>query len=461
MALAFTGRKIHIVGAGGVGMSALALLSQRLGAVLTASDQNNSPYLQKLEQQGIPTWVGSQPERIPPDAEVFYSSAVPAQDPERRFAEDRGQNVLPRHALLAEITHHYFTIAVAGCHGKTTTTAWVAELLLRAGLDPTALVGGTVRQWQSNFRAGNGQLAGRPLLVLEADESDKSFLAIAASVALITNVDLDHTDVHKDIESLRADYLTFVNQTQKRGGWVQVSKECDAELVAKLSAEENALWQAIGIAPEKQALRHGHELYPVGLPGRHNLFNASLVLQLGLKLKIPNEVLKAVLREFSGVARRLEPIATFPQWQLTVIDDYAHHPHELAASLATLEEQYAHLLIFWEPHRLSRFHHFYREFDAVLRPYAEKHAVFVLPIFAAGDRAEDYPHTQERWSNFLCPPYLHVSSTEDFPRTRERWQNKKMAAVFCGAGKSSEFAQQYARWLSTFSAESVYAIGNA
>ena len=190
---------VHVIGAGGVGMSGLALLLARTGVTVTASDQSDSPYLRKLAEKGITTWVGSDAGRINRTAHVYYSSAIKGEDPERSFAERAGMRCEPRHALLAAITREYFTIAVAGCHGKTTTSAWIASLLEAAGLDPTALIGGTVPAWNSNYREGRGELQGKPILVIEADESDRSFLSIAAQVALITNIDLYHTDVHASL----------------------------------------------------------------------------------------------------------------------------------------------------------------------------------------------------------------------------------------------------------------------
>ena len=168
-------RPVHIIGAGGVGMSGLALLLHQLGYRVSASDKNPGPYLKKLIKQNITAYAGSKPGEIPGDAVVFYSSAIPPSDEERQYASRNGLPVFSRHPLIEFITSKFYTIAVAGAHGKTTTAAWVAELLVEAGLDPTALIGGTLHSWQSNFRSGSGQVEGRPLLVIEADESDRSF----------------------------------------------------------------------------------------------------------------------------------------------------------------------------------------------------------------------------------------------------------------------------------------------
>jgi UDP-N-acetylmuramate--alanine ligase len=440
-------QKIHIIGAGGVGMSGLALLAQRMGANVTASDQNDSSYLRKLADSGITTWVGSQPERIPGASHVFYSTAIRPEDPERAFAELSGMPCESRHQLLNLITRHYFTIAIAGCHGKTTTSAWTARLLERAGFDPTALIGGTVPEWNSNYREGHGVIQDKPLLVIEADESDRSFLSIATNVAMVTNIDLDHTDVHASLESLTQDFLAFLQNARRQGGWIHLSKECPQDLVAQFSADEHKSWQEISIDTVAHAIIHRGKKFPVGLAGAHNLFNASLVLQLAVQLGIADTVIADALREFNGVNRRMQTIASFPEKNLVVIDDYAHHPHEVDATLAALAARYDRLLIFWEPHRLSRFNHFYAEFDAVLRRYAEGHALFVLPIFASGDKAADYPLTEQRFANFRNPPYSYIADAQRFQQTAGAWQGRNNAAVFMGAGNSSDFAHAYAQWL--------------
>ncbi|MBS0616867.1 MAG: hypothetical protein JSR44_01670, partial [Spirochaetes bacterium] len=274
--------RAHIIGAGGVGMSGLALLLARMGVQVTASDQNDSAYLQKLNDVGIETWVGSAPMRIHPAAENFYSSAVKAEDAERQFAVERGLRSESRHALLSLITREYFTIAIAGCHGKTTTSAWVADLLTRAQLDPTALIGGTVPEWNSNYREGKGVLAGKPILVIEADESDRSFLAIEAQIAMVTNIDLDHTDIHESLASLTNDFAAFAAGALDRGGSLLCSTECSVEIAQRMHAHEKALRAEIQLHTGKHALEYQGKNFPVGLAGVHNLQNATLVLQLGL-----------------------------------------------------------------------------------------------------------------------------------------------------------------------------------
>ena len=441
------GEVVHIIGAGGVGMSGLALLLARTGASVTASDKSDSPYLQKLREKGITTWVGSQPERIRPGAQVFYSSAIKPEDPERAHAERSGFVCASRHALLQHITQNYFTVAVAGCHGKTTTSAWVAQLFERAGFDPTALIGGTVPQWNSNYREGNGTIQGKPLLVIEADESDRSFLNIETDVALVTNIDLDHTDVHASLDSLKADFRSFIKASLARGGWAHVSKECEGEFVNLLKDNDRQIWADTAVDAANRSVSFAQTKWKVGLAGAHNLMNATLVAQLAQSLQISDKVLGETLEKFTGVNRRMQKLAEYPRLNLTVIDDYAHHPHEVQVTLAALAGEYEKLLIFWEPHRLSRFNHFHEEFAAAFLPYANQHSLYSLPIFASGDKASEFPETEKLLMRFRNPPFVHIASREDFSSTRAQFGTAKTAAVFMGAGNSSDYARQYADWL--------------
>jgi UDP-N-acetylmuramate--alanine ligase len=424
-------------------MSGLALLLARTGVTITASDQNDSPYLRKLAEKGITTWVGSAPARIDNAAHVYYSSAIKPEDPERSAAEKQGMRCEPRHALLAAITREYFTIAVAGCHGKTTTSAWIASLLEAAGLDPTALIGGTVPAWNSNYREGRGELNGKPILVIEADESDRSFLSIASQVALITNIDLDHTDVHASLATLTADFKQFATGALNAGGWIHLSKECGNDLVAWSSEAEHALWEKISLRPDEHALIYGGKQFKIGLAGKHNLMNATLVLQLGVKLGIDSAVMAEVLQNFSGVNRRMQKLAEFPELYLTVIDDYAHHPHEVASTLAALRPQYERLIVFWEPHRLSRFSHFHHEFEAALQPYTADGVVIALPVFASGDKPADYPEVAGQYQKFTRSPYRAIATIADLDLVSLNLKSVKTAAVFMGAGKSSDYAKEF------------------
>ncbi|MBV6492296.1 MAG: UDP-N-acetylmuramate--L-alanine ligase [Turneriella sp.] len=430
-------------------MSGLALLLKRRGGLITASDKNDSPYLKKLSSMGIETWVGSHPEKIHPDAHVFYSSAVKETDAERKYAHSKSMPCHSRHLLLETITADFYTIAIAGCHGKTTTSAWVADLLTRAGFDPTALIGGTVPAWESNFREGKGEINGKPILVIEADESDHSFLSIDVDIALITNIDLDHTDIHANLNSLENEFQEFAIRAKKNNGYIILSHECNRILEKNLSKEEKEIHNSISVDAHLHSVKAQGKNYSVGLPGYHNLMNATAVLGLSLALKISSEITAASLWEFSGVSRRIETLKIFPQFNLTIIDDYAHHPHEVEATLATLDAIYETLWIFWEPHRLSRFVHFHNEFKNVFQPYVKKHTLFTFPIYASGDLWADYPSAETLFTPFKVAPYTHIASNANFKNIFSTADKRKKAAVFMGAGLSSKYAHEFVQFLET------------
>jgi UDP-N-acetylmuramate--alanine ligase len=435
--------RVHIIGAGGVGMSGLALLLQRLGADVSASDQNDTSYLRKLAQAGINTWVGSAPERIAPDAKVYYSSGIGANDSERMHAAKHNPSCQPRHALLPSLTSQFYTIAIAGCHGKTTTSAWVTDLLIRAGFDPSALVGGTVSAWKSNYREGAGTLGGKPLLVMEADESDRSFLSIVATGALVTNVDLDHTDIHESLESLQAEFSEFCSTAKATGGWTLASRECAPEIIGQLSEADRNTWESIEIVENTSCVVIAGNSFQVGLPGLHNLYNASLVAQVGVKLGLNSEHIAESLRHFNGVERRMQTLETFPQFNLSVIDDYAHHPHEIEATLRTLSGRYARLLIFWEPHRLSRFAHFHTEFDRILKNFKDRNSIFVFPIYRSSDKIEDFPDINASFRKFQLVPYAFIEGPENYDLDALGLDGQPTAAIFMGAGSSSIYAHKF------------------
>ncbi len=440
---------VHLIGGGGVGMSGLGLLLRQCGIAVSASDARESDYLSKLAQAGATVWLGSQPDKIPAGAQVFYSTAIKADHPERRFADEQGLLCQSRHSLLAAITENYYTIAVAGAHGKTTTSAWLACVLEDAGLDPTALIGGTVPRWNSNFRAGNGRIGGKPLLVMEADESDSSFLHIHSAMAVITNIDLDHTDHFENLQQVEQSFLQFAEQCRANGGQVIASLE-SLWFLEKYAIPHNEKTAALRIIKQRG---EGPRLYydavpvPVGLPGLHNLQNASAVLAAAMQLA-PVAQLIPLMNRFYGVKRRLQKLGDviLRGKRLAIIDDYAHHPRELAATLGALQPQYDDLFLAWEPHRLSRLAYFGADFLKVLKDTSMNHRTVLLPIYAAGDNPENFPSAREYWAQLCCECGLALEVFD--PLLVQEFLNKKMAVdgrtaiVFAGAGESSRYARE-------------------
>ena len=343
------GRRLHFVGIGGAGMSGLALIARALGAEVTGSDRAASgPYLERLRAAGIEPAVGHAAENVPPGAEVVYSTAVPPENPERRPPE------LHRAAFLAQLTELKPAICVSGTHGKTTTSSMIVHALIACGLDPAYAVGGEVRTTGTNAAWGEG-----PWFVVEADESDRSLLELHPRIAVITNAELDH---HTEYASLRDVLATFRAFAARAEQAVVPPELADAgEVYGPADAE-------------------------LAVPGDHNRLNAGAALAA---LKIAGvEVPDGVLADFTGAGRRFERLGETASGAV-VVDDYAHHPTEVAATIAAARTLAPRRIVaVFQPHLYSRTRAEARGFGAAL---AQADLPVVTGIYPARERAEDHP----------------------------------------------------------------------
>ena len=391
---------IHLIGAGGVGISALGQALLSMGFTVTGSDKEDSIYLQQLQNKGATVWVGSNPKNIASNSIIFYSTAIPETDIERSFATTSGFRIYARHLLLKWITEQYFTIAISGTHGKTTTTAWVTMLLTQAGLAPTAIIGGKALDFNSNFILGNpnSKFKNKPILVIEADESDSSFLWIEASMAIVTNIEMDHVDKHSSLESLTQQFKNFVSKTIKNGGYFIPSQqlshnfiyECTKDIIETIDhnrSYSDFLYKhslacrsnipliqndAYIVDSKSHSIHLGDTILDIALMGDHNLYNAGCVLLVALFLGIKMDTIQLALSTFKGVARRMQIV--YHKNYLTIMDDYAHHPTEIKAVYDAIynkelfitndgvKQPYKKIYVVWEPHRLSRFCYFSKDF---------------------------------------------------------------------------------------------------
>jgi UDP-N-acetylmuramate--alanine ligase len=344
-------RRLHLIGSGGAGMSAYAFAAHRLGAAVTGSDRAWSPYAQRLlEQTGIETIVGHRPENVPPGdgVVVVHSTAIPPDNPERVAARERGLADHPRADLLGEIAAMRRVIAVAGAHGKTTTAAMIAVALRGAGLDPSWLVGGEVRDLGANAGWGEGEW-----LVVEADESDRSFLALAPEIAVVTNIELDHHDTYRSKEELEEAFREFLSRSRRRV-----------------------------VFPFDEAASP-----PLLVPGAHNRRNAAAALAACELAGADPDRCRAALSSFTGAKRRFERLGT-TAGGAQVVDDYAHHPTEVAATIAAARlEEPAHVVAVFQPHLFSRTRELADAFGTAL---AAADRSYVLPVFPARERQEDF-----------------------------------------------------------------------
>jgi UDP-N-acetylmuramate--alanine ligase len=373
----WSGRRLHFVGIGGAGMSGLAVVAQALGADVTGSDRApDSPYLRRTGLKAMPHAA----ENVPDGAELVYSSAIPPENPERAAARSQGLRELHRADLLGELTRLRPTIAVTGTHGKTTTSSMVVHALRGCGLDPGYLVGGEVRSTGANAGWGGGDW-----LVVEADESDRSLLRLSASIAILTNAELDH-------------HATYASQRDVDETFAAFLEAADAVVLG----DEPGLTRFPGTVarPDDVVLEPGGSRFtldgtPVTLPipGAHNARNAATALAACRLAGAPLDRAARALADFAGAGRRFERLGTSARGAL-VVDDYAHHPTELRATIAAARTlQPRRVVAAFQPHLFSRTRHQHREFGEALAAADE---IVVLDVYPARERAEDFPGVSGR-----------------------------------------------------------------
>ena len=390
-------RRIHFVGIGGIGMSGIAELLANLGYVVSGSDARRSEVTSRLEQAfGVMVFEGHRAEHVGDADVVVYSSAVRATNPEIVEARDRGIPVIPRAEMLAELMRLRFSIAVAGSHGKTTTTSMIALVLERAGLDPTAVIGGRLSAFGSNARLGRGDY-----LVAEADESDRSFLMLWPSIAVVTNIDDEHMESYGSLGALQDAFVEFVNKVPFYGATVACADDPNLRAVfprvsrrlvtygldhsdAHIVATDVELGAFGGRCVVHRRGADGIELLgriELAVPGRHNLQNALAAVAVGERVGLDFARVATALASFHGAERRFERHGEVNG--VVVVDDYGHHPTEIAAVMAAARATLTgRLVIAFQPHRYSRTAHLLDAFGPALRDADE---IVLADIYAAGE----------------------------------------------------------------------------
>jgi UDP-N-acetylmuramate--alanine ligase len=373
----WTGRGLHFVGIGGAGMSGLALVAHALGAEVTGSDRAaGSPYAATLAAAGIEPAIGHAAENVPESAELVVSTAIPPENPERAIARERGQRELHRADLLGEITRLRPTIAVTGTHGKTTTSSMIVHALRGCGLDPSYLVGGEVRSTGANAGWGTGEW-----LVVEADESDRSLLKLAPRIGVLTNAELDHHTTYASQRDVDETFRAFLALAETAVVWDRPALLALAPGAVTFDADPT-------LGPNGSEFAFDGVTVELAVPGRHNAVNAAAALTAcrlaGADVKTAGEALAS----FTGAGRRFERLGSTPAGAL-VVDDYAHHPTEVRATIeAARTLQPARVIAVFQPHLFSRTARQAREFGAAL---ASADHVVVCEIYPARERAEDFP----------------------------------------------------------------------
>jgi UDP-N-acetylmuramate--alanine ligase len=375
------GRRLHFVGVGGAGMSGYARAAHALGAEVSGSDSASTPYLERLAADGILRWsVGHAAENVPAGdgVEVVYSSAVPADNLERAAARERKLRERPRADLLGELTAMRRTIAVAGTHGKTTTASMLVHALRGAGLQPGWLVGGSVADDLSNAEWGKGDW-----LVVEADESDRSMLSLDVEIAVLTNVELDHHATFGSLAELREAFREFLAGPRCAVIWDRPDLlELRAGTVNPYDARE------LTVTAGGSCFAWREEKVRLVVPGVHNAVNAAGALEAAWLAGADAALAVAGLAGFHGAGRRFQRLG-ITLGGAVVYDDYAHHPTEVAATLAAARTLAPRRLVaVFQPHLYSRTVLLAREFGIAM---AHADVVVVLDVYPARERAEDYP----------------------------------------------------------------------
>jgi UDP-N-acetylmuramate--alanine ligase len=384
-------RKVHFVGIGGIGMSGIAEVLLNLGYRVSGSDLAESETTHRLQRLGAEVFLNHRAENLKEADVVVTSSAVRKENPEVLAAQERLIPVIPRAEMLAELMRMKYGIAIAGTHGKTTTTSMIATVLAHGGLDPTAVIGGKLNAFGSNAKLGQGDL-----LVAEADESDGSFLRLTPTIAVVTNIDPEHLDHYRNLEAIKEAFLEFINKVPFYGLAVLCLDHENVQAliprVAKRFSTYGLTTQANyratdisfnGLTTTFRAFENDRELglLSIRMPGMHSVYNALATLATALELDLDFEVVKEAMGSFSGVQRRFQLKG---EWAgVMVVDDYGHHPAEIKATLGAAKRGWGRrTVVVFQPHRYSRTRDLFRDF---LTAFNQADVLFLTGIYAAGE----------------------------------------------------------------------------
>ena len=394
-------KHIHFVGLGGSGMSAIAEVLHKLGYIISGSDQSDSATLRRLGSLGITTFIGHQPAHVVGADAIVTSTAVKADNPEVLAARDNKVPIVPRALMLAELMRLKQGIAIAGTHGKTTTTSLVASVLVEAGLDPTFVIGGRLNSAGANARLGTGDY-----IVVEADESDASFLHLLPMMAVVTNIDADHMETYgHDFNNLKNAFVDFLHRMPFYGTAILCTDDPGVRAivdqvtnpVTSYGFGEGAQVRAVEVRAVAGQMhftvqRRNGVVMPdldviLNLPGRHNVLNALSAIAVAAELDVPDAAVQRALARFEGVGRRFQRYGELPAKggsTFTLVDDYGHHPVEMAATLAAARGAFPgrRLVLAFQPHRYSRTRDCFEDFVRVI---GEADVVLLGEIYAAGE----------------------------------------------------------------------------
>lgn len=448
----FKPQHVHFVGIGGIGMSAIAEVLLTLGYQVSGSDLRSSAITERLQKLGAVIYVGHQAENVDDAKAVVVTSALDVSNPEVAEARKQQIPVIPRGELLAELMRLKFGIAIAGSHGKTTTTSLVASILNAASMDPTVVVGGRVAAMEgSNARVGKSSL-----LVVESDESDGSFLKLAPIIAVVTNIDREHLDHYASLEEVQSAFTEFINKVPFYGAAIVCMEDENIQQIFPAvrrrtitygrSAQVDLAIEDVELSATGSSFSIGRRGEPLGtfhlnVPGIHNVLNATAALGVGLEMELPMEQIREGLAAFSGVDRRFSVRGV--ERGVTVIDDYGHHPTEVKATLAAARlSPFRQIRVLFQPHRYSRIKHLLEEFGTA---FHQADDLYLLDIYAASEQPIEGITTQallEKIQSYGHRSAHYAGSMEEGVEAIARAAEPGDLIVTLGAGNVSQAAEK-------------------
>ena len=442
---------IHFIGIGGVGMSAIAEMLHNAGFSVQGSDRSHSANVRRLEAKGVKIYPVHVAQNIDKAFRIVISTSIQQNNPELVAAKERGIRIVHRSEVLAEILSAYKGVAVAGTHGKTTTTALIYEVLRAGGVDPTVINGGVINSIKSNAYSGAGSWC-----VAEADESDGSFIRLKPYVSVVTNMDPEHIDYYISMESIRENYRKFLKNTHMEGCLVMCADHPDVAALAQEFGGRKMLTYGIHKAAHITAshirqqgaeilcdVNEGkvkHENIQMNLVGVHNVQNALAAVCVARIAGIPFEKVREAFANFKGVNHRFTPLGTVKG--LSFVDDYAHHPVEIYANIRAAKQVYGgKVTAVFQPHRYSRLSAFMDDFARAMKNADE---AIILPVYAAGEHPKegvDNKTLAKKIKSAGLKKVVAVENEEEFLANLKKRRGKDQMLLCMGAGDISSWAK--------------------
>lgn len=449
-------RKIHFVGIGGIGMSGIAEVLHNMGFVVSGSDISAGASVKRLQSLGINVFVGHAEENVKDVDVLVYTSAVNEDNPELVYAIDNYIPVIKRGEMLAELMRLKKSIAIAGSHGKTSTTSMVAEIFNHAELDPTVVIGGRLNRCDTNATLGRGQI-----LIAEADESDRSFLMLFPTVTAITNIDLEHLDAYKDLDDIKEAFINFANKIPFYGinvlciddnNVTDIIPHIKKQFVTygiKAKADvngSNIQKKGFSVSFDVTVFGENKGNIKINLPGEHNVLNALAAIAIGLEFDIEFDVIKEALEAFEGVQRRLT--VRYQSDRCTVIDDYGHHPTEIQATLKAVREAFEDrkIIAIFQPHRYSRTEALLNDFS---KSFFNANQLYITDIYAASEQpieGIDSPRLVSEIKSHGFKDVQYLPNMTDFYKVIEELDGKAVILTL-GAGNITGFSTEIKQYL--------------